>query len=61
MVVKSLELQGVIWENTDYTENSAYFTLGGFGLYEHKMEWTQMDLTYSFKFLNGERQVFYMK
>lgn len=26
----------VIWENTDYTENSAYSTLGGVGLYEHK-------------------------
>lgn len=61
MVVKSLGLQGVIWDNTDYTENSAYFTLSGFGLYEHKMECTQMDLTYSFKFLNGERQVFSMK
>lgn len=47
MVVKSLGLQGVIWENTDYTENSAYSTLGGVGLYEHKMEWTQMELTYS--------------
>lgn len=41
MVVKSLgiTLQGMIWENTDHIENSAYFTLGSFGLYGRKHKW----------------------